>query len=266
MNTVGRRQFKLLPIEWIKAGRYQIRENFAQESLKGLALSISEQGIIEPLVVRELAKEHFEIIAGERRWRAAMKAQLHSLPCIIVEYTDEQAAAATLIENIQREELNPIEEAQGYRRLLTEFYFSQENIAKRVGKSRPHVANILRLLTLSYSVQQDIKEGKLSAGHAKMLVGLSERQQLDLAKQIQTQGWSVRHLEKKIKLLKQQEKSCSNHYRDRDIVRLEGKISEQVGAPVTILTHEGDGGVLQIKFFNNDTLAGLLERLGLRYD
>ncbi|ASQ44971.1 ParB/RepB/Spo0J family partition protein [Legionella clemsonensis] len=260
-----KRVFKLIPIEFLQPGRYQPRKSFEESSLQELADSIASQGLIEPLVVRELTKDHFEIIAGERRWRAAMLAELAELPCLIGEYTDEQAAAVTLIENIQRQNLNLIEEAEGYRRLLEEFHFQQDEIAALVGKSRSHIANILRLLTLCPVIQEQVKSGLLSMGHAKMLVGLSGEQQRLLAQQILDNGWSVRYLEKKVKAIKEGE-VLRNPQRDRDIERLEAKLAEQIGAPVQIVANEGCGGWLQVKFFDNDTLAGLLERMGLRYD
>ncbi|KTC76757.1 ParB/RepB/Spo0J family partition protein [Legionella brunensis] len=262
MKTV----YKLIPIEFLRPGRYQPRKNFTQSALQELADSIASQGLIEPLVIRELAKDSYEIIAGERRWRAAMMANLTELPCLIGDYSDEQAAAVTLIENIQRENLNLIEEANGYRRLLDDFYFQQDEIAVLVGKSRSHIANILRLLTLCESIQEQVRAGRLSMGHAKMLVGLSVNQQRSLAKQIEEHEWSVRYLEKKVKEIKEGEQTLRDPSRDRDIVRLENKIAEQIGAPVQIVANEGSGGWLQVKFFDNDTLAGLLERMGLRYD
>ncbi|WED43262.1 ParB/RepB/Spo0J family partition protein [Legionella cardiaca] len=258
--------FKLIPIEFLHPGRYQPRKNFDDLALQELADSIASQGLIEPLVIRELTKDKYEIIAGERRWRAAMIAGLAELPCLIGDYSDEQAAAVTLIENIQRENLNLIEEANGYRRLLDEFHFQQDEIAALVGKSRSHITNILRLLTLCESVQEQVKSGSLSMGHAKMLVGLSANQQSSLATQITEHDWSVRYLEKKVKEMKGREQPLRDSHRDRDIKRLEAQIAEQIGAPVQIVNGEGNGGWLQVKFFDNDTLAGLLERMGLRYD
>ncbi|KTD18227.1 ParB/RepB/Spo0J family partition protein [Legionella jordanis] len=258
-------EFKLIPIEYLQRGRYQPRRSFDAASLQELADSIVSQGLIEPLVVRKNGKDSYEIIAGERRWRAAMLAQIAQLPCLISDYSDEQAAAVSLIENIQRQNLNLIEEAQGYHRLITEFHFHQDEIATLLGKSRSHVANILRLLSLCETVQDLIKSGTLSMGHAKMLVGLLPAQQQALARQIEEQQWSVRQLEQKVREIKQG-KVLQNPRKDRDIERLETKIAEQIGAPVQIIANDAEGGVLQIKFFNNDTLAGLLERLGLSYD
>ncbi|KTD22169.1 partition protein ParB [Legionella lansingensis] len=259
-------QYKLLPIEWLQPGKYQPRKQFATENIQELAHSIATQGLIEPLVVREIAKNSFEIVAGERRWRAAMIAGLAELPCLVTDYSDEQAAAVTLIENIQREDLNPIEEANGYRRLIDEFHFQQDEIAALVGKSRSHIANILRLLMLCEPVQDCIKEGRLSMGHAKILVGLTTKQQITLAKQSEENEWSVRYLEKKVKEIKTGEQQPLNAHRDRDVERLEAIIAEQIGAPVQIIANDNNGGLLQIKFFDNDTLAGLLDRMGLRYD
>ncbi|KTD27992.1 MULTISPECIES: ParB/RepB/Spo0J family partition protein [Legionella] len=259
-------QFKLIPIECLQPGQYQPRMNFEEKGLQELAQSIATQGLIEPLVVRELAKARYEIIAGERRWRAAMLAGIIELPCLIGDYSDSQAAAVTLIENIQRQDLNLIEEAYGYRRLLQEFHFQQDEIAILVGKSRSHIANILRLLTLCEPVQQRLRAGQLSLGHARMLVGLPVAQQIGFAEQIEMNDWSVRQLEKKVRALKTHEQPLANSRKDRDIERLQTQLAEQIGAPVQIINDHGNGGWLQVKFFDNDTLAGLLERMGLRYD
>lgn len=261
-----KRVFKSIPIDWLQAGRYQPRKLFAQSALQELADSILAQGLIEPLVVREIVANQYEIIAGERRWRAAMLVGLTELPCLIGSYSDQQAAAVTLIENIQREDLNLIEEASGYQRLQLEFHFQQDEIAVLIGKSRSHIANLLRLLTLCEPVQEKIKTGQLSLGHARMLVGMQARQQMSLAAEIEEKGWSVRQLEKKVRELKTGETLMRDPQRDRDIERLQIKIAEQIGSPVQIVSENGQGGWLQIKFFDNDTLAGLLERMGLHYD
>ncbi|VEG91298.1 ParB/RepB/Spo0J family partition protein [Legionella spiritensis] len=259
-------QYQQLSVQALQPGRYQPRLHFDQKALEELAQSILSQGLIEPIVVREIALNHYEIIAGERRWRAAMLAGLQDIPCLVGEYTDEQAAALTLVENIQRQELNLIEEAGGYRRLCDEFHFQQEEIATLVGKSRSHIANILRLLSLDEKVQAFIKTGHLSLGHARMLVGLSPGRQIALADSVVAEQWSVRQLEEKIRLSKSPSPMPGNPGRDRDIERLQTLLAEQIGAPVQIINESGAGGWLQVKFFDNDTLAGLLERLGLRYD
>ncbi|MCL9684798.1 ParB/RepB/Spo0J family partition protein [Legionella maioricensis] len=260
-------EFIYLPIEHLQAGQYQPRQDFNSVALQELAQSIAAQGLIEPLVVRSIAKQRYEIIAGERRWRAAKLAGLKEIPCLVGEYTDKQACALTLIENIQRQDLNLIEEASGYRRLMDEFHYQQDEIAVLVGKSRSHIANILRLLTLTESVKTFIRDQILSLGHARVLVGLNPEQQEWFANQTIEEQWSVRQLEQAIKSYKNQYQEVpKNAKKDRDIERLQTILSEQVGAPVQIVNDNEEGGWLQVKFFNNDTLAGLLERLGLRYD
>ncbi len=261
MKTV----FKILPIDYLQRGEYQPRRDFDEVALRDLAQSIRTQGLIEPLVVREAAPCCYEIIAGERRWRAAMMAGLSEVPCMIGEYTDMQAAAITVIENIQRQDLNLLEEANAYQRLHTEFDFSQDEIATLVGKSRSHIANILRLLTLCASVHEKIRSRYLTLGHARALIGLHPQQQETLSKQVIEQEWSVRRLEEEVRLSKlpTDPPPRPNH---RDIVHLQSQLAEQMGTPVQIVTDNDQGGWLKIKFFDNDTLAGLLERMGLRYD
>ncbi len=261
MKTV----FKVLPIDYLQRGHYQPRRDFDEQALGDLAQSIRTQGLIEPLVVREVSSLCYEIIAGERRWRAAMMAGLSEVPCMIGEYTDMQAAAVTVIENIQRQDLNLLEEANAYHCLQSEFHFSQDEISTLVGKSRSHIANILRLLTLCASVQERIRSRQLSLGHARTLVGLHALQQETLSKQVIEQEWSVRRLEEEVRLSKLpiDPPPRPNH---RDIVHLQSQLAEQMGTPVQIVTDNDQGGWLKIKFFDNDTLAGLLERMGLRYD
>ena len=216
--------------------------------------------------MRELQPELYEIIAGERRWRAAMLANLVEIPCMVGIYSDEQAATLTLIENIQRQDLNLIEEANGYYRLHHEFNYQQNEIACLVGKSRSHIANIMRLLSLSDKVQTRLIHGKLTLGHARMLVSLPHHQQSQLAERIEQHEWSVRQLEQQIRALKATILVPSDPKKDRDVAYLQNKLAEQIGAPVEICNENGTGGWLKVKFFDNDTLAGLLERMGLRYD
>ncbi|CAM3076621.1 partition protein ParB [Legionella steigerwaltii] len=260
-------EFHQIPIENIQAGQYQPRQDFNDAALKELAQSIVSQGLIEPLIVRTIAKQRYEIIAGERRWRAAKMAGLQTVPCLIGNYTDKQACALTLIENIQREDLNLIEEASAYRRLIDEFHYHQDEIATLVGKSRSHIANIIRLLSLGEKIKDLIRDKSLSLGHARVLVGLNPPQQEYLVTQTIEHQWSVRQLEHAVKTQKNKELPLpKNAKKDRDIERLQTVLSEQVGAPVQIINDNEQGGWLQVKFFDNDTLAGLLERLGLRYD
>lgn len=255
---------KTIPIDCLQRGQYQPRTRFDEAGLKELAQSILAQGLIEPLVVRQQSESTYEIIAGERRWRASMMAGLCEVPCLISNYTDEQAAAVTLIENIQRQDLSLLEEAKGYQRLLSEFHFSQSEIATLVGKSRSHIANLLRLLTLCPSVQDYVHHNQLSLGHARMLVGLDDALQKTLAQRVIERQWSVRKLEDEVRAAKCPTPSAIPT--DRDIARLETTLAEQIGAPVQLLTDHNEGGWLKIKFYNNDTLAGLLDRMGLSYD
>ena len=258
--------YKHIPTEALQRGIYQPRKTFDKPALEELAQSILTQGLIEPLIVRELSPERYEIIAGERRWRASILAGLTEVPCLIGTYTNQQAAAVTLIENIQRQELNLIEEAGGYDRLLKEFHFSQEEIASLVGKSRSHIANILRLLSLNSYVQEHIQANKLTLGHARALVGLPTHQQIKLTNQILQEGWSVRRLEEHVRLCKQPADEEPSPAPSNDRTHLEAQLAEHMGTPVKIISDSQDGGWLHIKFFDNDTLSGLLERLGLRYD
>lgn len=258
--------YKLLAIEQLQRGQYQPRRSFDESSLDELAQSIAEQGLIEPIVVRPIGAHQYEIIAGERRWRASMRIGLKQVPCLISDYTDIQAAAVTLIENIQRQDLNLLEEAEGYQRLIHEFHFQQEDLAKLVGKSRSHIANLLRLLTLAPPVQALLRERKLSLGHARMLVGLEVSQQITLAHTIQKHTWSVRRLEEAVRTLKLPPKTIPHKPQSPDMTRLATDLGEQVGAPVEITTEDGQSGWLKIKFYDHDTLAGLLERLQLHYD
>jgi ParB family chromosome partitioning protein len=260
MNT-----YQLLPVDSLQPGLYQPRINFEPTALQELADSIATQGLIEPLIVREITTGFYEIIAGERRWRACKLAGLTEVPCLLGEYSDEQAATVTLVENIQRQELNLIEEASGYKRLIEEFHFQQEQIAKLVGKSRSHIANLLRLLTLCPDVQDSIRAGQLSLGHARLLVGMLPAKQLQLLSEIQKHSWSVRFLEEKIKQLKNKSNlEAINSFKNQDIVKLESLVADHIGAPVQIHCGHGQGGWLQVQFFDNDTLSGLLERMGLK--
>lgn len=260
-------ELRHLPLDSLQAGQFQPRQDFNQIALEELAQSILSQGLIEPLIVREIAKQRYEIIAGERRFRAAQLAGLKEIACLIGEYSDRQACALTLIENIQRQDLNLIEEARGYRRLIDEFHYQQDEIAALIGKSRSHVANILRLLSLSALVRQILSEQQISLGHARMLVGLEPSYQEWFAERVIKEQWSVRQLEQEIKSFKKNAHPApANAKKDKDVARLEELLAEQVGAPVHIENNPETGGWLKVKFFDNDTLAGLLERLGLRYD
>ena len=258
--------FKFIPIDCLQRGQYQPRVLFDETSLKELATSIQTHGIIEPLIVRQLTQHLYEIIAGERRWRAAMIAGLSSVPCVIGNYDEKQTAAITLIENIQRKDLSLLEEANGYQQLHEKFHFNQHEIATLVGKSRSHIANLLRLLTLGSFVQTLLHQGLLSLGHARMLVGLNESLQQMLAQKTLSNHWSVRKLEDEVRISKLNAKATDFNPSDNNLVHLETSLTFQIGAPVQVQTDPNQGGWLKIKFYDNDTLAGLLDRMNLRYD
>jgi ParB family transcriptional regulator, chromosome partitioning protein len=250
-----------LHISSLNPGRFQPRKSFPEESLKELALSIQAQGLIEPLIVRKISEGQYEIIAGERRFRAANLAKLTTLPCIIQDYDDGEASQIAIIENIQREDLNLLEEAQSYHKLMQDFQLTQEILSTKLGKSRSHIANLLRLLSLDGPVKNLLQNNQLSFGHARVLVGLDPGLQNILAQKTLKLGWSVRQLEHEVKLRKHTKTS-----KTADLEHLESSISEQIAMPTTIKLDADGGGLLQIKFYDNNTLSSLLERLGLSYD
>ncbi len=255
-----------LPIEKLLRGRYQPRREFDGEALEELAISIKSNGLIQPIVVRPLAKDRYEIIAGERRWRAAQMAGIHAIPCLINYYSDTQAAAVTTIENINRVNLNPIEEATAYQRLIDEFNYIHEEIAAIVGKSRVKITNILRLLKLEKTVQQLLISEQISEGHGKALVSLPPAQQATLAQTCVDQGWSVRKLEQHIKKASLPQKALQ-HTQDTNIQALETHVSEQFGAEVKLEADQSQSsGWLKIRYFDYDTLSGLLDKMGVRYE
>lgn len=253
-----------LPVEYLSRGRYQPRRIFNEAALKELADSIRSQGVIEPIIAREISTNRYEIIAGERRWRASQLAGLSTVPCLVRHYTDAQAAEVTLIENIQREELNPIEEAEALLRLIDEFHYTHEHVAKAVGQSRAKITNTLRLLQLDVRVQQLLIEKKLSEGHGKMLAGLSSDSQLIFANKAIDESWSVRQLEAKI----QQEKpssSCGTSKTDANIRRLEKITSDHFGAEVVLENNVNTkSGWIKLKYQDYNVLAGILEKMGVK--
>ncbi len=259
-------KFAYISTGQLQPGLYQNRRQFDEEELQSLSQSIRSEGLIEPLIIRPIIADQFEIIAGERRFRAAKMAGLEALPCLIVSYDDKQACAVTLIENIQRQDLNVMEEASGYRRLIDEFHLQQQDLAAWLGKSRSHIANLLRLLSLDKSVQELLINDKLSAGHGKLLAGLSNEQQLALAEKAIEQQWSVRKLEQEILNHREQKQPVPEKIQSPDIIRLQEHLAEHLGAPVEITGSEKNGGWLKIKYYDNDTLTGIIERLRLEYE
>ena len=252
-----------LSIELIQRGTYQPRVHFEPESLQELANSIKEQGVVQPIVVRPITAGRFELIAGERRWRAAQLAGLHEIPAVIKDLTDQAAAAVSLIENIQRENLNPLEESRALQRLIDEFDMTHQQVAEAVSRSRASVSNLLRLRDLNEDVKQLVDERKLDMGHARALLALQGYEQSLLAGKAADQGWSVRETEKRVK--RQLEPAPpgggTSTKIDPDIKRLQEQMSERLGAPVD-LQHKSNGkGRLVISYSSLDELDGILNKI-----
>jgi ParB family chromosome partitioning protein len=259
----GRGQ-RRVPIEFLKPNPRNPRRHFAETELDELAASMRERGIIQPIVVRPVhgATDSYEIIAGERRWRAAQIAGLHVVPIVPLDVSDGEALELAIIENVQRLDLNPLEEAMGYQSLVDEFRHSQEAVAKIVGKSRSHVANTLRLLKLPDSVKAFIDAGKISAGHARMLIGQPDPEKI--AREIVERGLNVRQVEAMAQEhARASGKSTKEHKRalkDPDTAALEKRLSDALGLTVTI-DHRGQGGVVTIRYRGVEQLDDVIRRL-----
>jgi ParB family chromosome partitioning protein len=262
VDTVDDR-LSTLPIDSIRPGKYQPRSFMDEAALDELAASIRVQGIIQPLIVRELGLGDYELIAGERRWRASRKAGLTEVPVVIKSVPDEAALAMALIENIQRQELDPIEEAQGIKRLIDEFGLTHEAAADAVGRSRSAVSNLLRLLVLPQPLQQMMHEGKLEMGHARALLSLPTVSQLELANEVVRKGMSVREVERRVQQRVAQKETVSPQQKhvDPDVSRLEEQVSDAIGARVSIRHANGGNGKLIIEYASLDELDSLLAKL-----
>jgi ParB family chromosome partitioning protein len=255
-----------VPIEFLKANPRNPRRSFADAELGELADSIKQRGVIQPIVVRPVkgAQDRYEIIAGERRWRASQLAGLHEVPIVPVEVSDSDALEMMIIENVQREDLNPMEEAQGYHALADEFKRSQEEIAKDVGKSRSHVANMMRLTKLPAEVQALIASGELSAGHARALIGVPDP--LTAAKRIVAEGLNVRQAEalahdEGVPVRKPQKaRGGSSKEKDPDTLALEKRVSDALGLTVSV-NHRDPGGTVQISYRSLEQLDEVMRRL-----
>ena len=256
------------PIENLQPNPRNPRRLFTDDELDELAASIRERGIIQPIVVRALKGDNFEIIAGERRWRAAQRAGLHDVPIAVVEANDAQSLEYAIIENVQRADLNPIEEATGYLALMDDFNRTQEEVAQIVGKSRPHIANTIRLLKLSEPVKQLVRTGKISAGHARLLVGQPNAELI--AHEIIDKGWSVRDLEADMRkdvaaqlrdMRREAKGFVVNLPKDPDTRALERRLSDALGLDVSV-DHRGESGTLRIKYRNLEQLDAVLKKLG----
>jgi len=263
MSSKFKPELQLLPVERLSRGVYQPRREFDEVTLHELAESIESAGMIQPIVVRPKG-ENFEIVAGERRWRAAQIAGMHEVPCLVNYYSDEQTAAVTTIENINRVDLNPIEEAKAYERLIDEFGYLHEEVAAVVGKSRTKISNSLRLLKCDKVVQQYLIEGRISEGHGKVLAGLSRQLQVALVQKCVSRGWNVRKMELEAKKAQEDKQGHSNN-RDPNIKSLERALTQHIGCKVNIDFDE-DKGQVKIDFNNLDILEGIFSKMGFKFE
>ena len=254
---------KQLPVEFLRRGKYQPRRDMDPGALEELAESIRQQGIIQPIVVRSLGEDSYEIIAGERRWRAAQIAQLDKVPAIIRNVEDDAAVAMALIENIQRENLNAMEEATALQRLQDEFELTQSEVAEAVGKSRSTVTNLLRLINLTDEVKLMLEHGDLEMGHGRAMLSLDQERQVQVARQVESKSLSVRQTEALVRrLLEEKPKAQAKKSKpDADISRLQENLSEKVGAEVSVQHSNTGKGKLIIKYNSLDELDGILTHI-----
>ncbi|NMF50103.1 ParB/RepB/Spo0J family partition protein [Pseudoalteromonas arctica] len=262
-NAAGPNNSELqkLPIEFLHSGKYQPRKDMSEEALEELASSIRSQGIIQPIVVRPIAHDSFEIIAGERRWRAAQIAKLETVPCIIKDVPDEAAVAIALIENIQREDLNAMEEAVALNRLLIEFELTHQQVADAVGKSRTTVTNLLRLNNLNSDVKILLEHGDIEMGHARCLLALEGEAQSDAARLAVAKALTVRETEKLVRSILEPIPAKEVSEKDPDVKQLEQQLAENLGAKVEINYNKKGKGKLVISYTNLDELDGILNRI-----
>lgn len=253
-----------VPIEKLQPGKYQPRSHFDQDKLDELAESIKAQGLIQPIIVRGVGADRYEIIAGERRWRAAQRAALRDVPVVIRDIEDNTALAMALIENIQREDLNPLEEAIALQRLIDEFDLTHQQAAEAVGRSRAAVSNLLRLLELPEAIRALVERRELEMGHARALLTLPQHQALALAQQAAAEQWSVRETERRVQALQKgvpAPAKSTTRKPDADIATLERELSESLGAKVSVQAGRGGRGKLVIAYHSHDELDGILTRL-----
>src|SRR5215813_8880237 len=262
----GGRTQRRAPVEFLRPNPRNPRRDFSEADLDDLAASLREKGIIQPIVVRPVrgSNDRFEIIAGERRWRAAQRAGLHDVPIVAVDVTEDEALQLAIIENVQRTDLNAIEEASGYQALINDFRHSHDEIAKTVGKSRVHITNTLRLLKLPEKVQSLVRSGKVSAGHARVLIGRADAE--ELAQKIVEMGLSVRQVEEWGRAGKDAGKAPpppsakSRADKDADTVALERRVTDALGLEVTV-DHRGEAGVVHVRYRSLDQLDEVVRRL-----
>lgn len=251
-----------LPIEHLQRGKFQPRKDMNPEKLQELADSIKAQGIIQPIVVRKLTQDKYEIVAGERRWRAAQLAGLQEVPVVVRDIDDRATMAIALIENIQRQDLNPLEEAEALRRLLDEFTMTHQQIADAVGKSRVTVTNLLRLMELQPEVKKLLVSGQLEMGHARALLSLDALKQVAAAQKIAREGLTVRMAEKLVKDAQTETKPQQLKPVDHDTLRLQNELTAKLGAKVIIDHKDNGSGKLVIAYSTLEELDGILEQIG----
>ncbi|MFN7783232.1 MAG: ParB/RepB/Spo0J family partition protein [Lysobacterales bacterium] len=252
-----------LPIEALQPGKYQPRSHMDRERLQELADSIRAQGLIQPIIVRPVARDRYEIIAGERRWRAAQLAELREVPCVVRESDDHAALAMALIENIQREDLNPLEEALALQRLIDEFQLTHQQTAEAVGRSRAAVSNLLRLLELPEPIRKLVEARRIEMGHARALLTLPVDKAETLARQAAEEQWSVREIERRVQAIQRGESQPAPAPRkpDPDIQNLERELGELLSAKVAVQHGRGGRGKLVVQYFSLDELEGILEKI-----
>jgi len=258
---VDRQELQQLPLDLLQRGKYQPRRDMNPQALEELAQSIRRQGLMQPIVVRPIDGERYEIIAGERRWRASQLAGLERIPALVREVSDEAAIAMALIENIQREDLNPIEEAAALQRLQQDFQLTQQQVADAVGKSRVTIANLLRLMALPDEVKTLLAHGDLEMGHARALLGLPAAQQVEGARHVVARGLTVRQTEALVRQWLGGKPEAPAAKADPDIARLEQRLAERLGAAVQIRHGDKGKGQLVIRYSSLDELQGVLAHI-----
>ena len=251
-------QLKALPISEIYPNPFQPRIEFSDEELAELSQSIAENGLIQPIIVRKSDIIGYELIAGERRLRACKRLGMTEIPAVVKEVSDQESRKQAIIENLQRSNLNPIEEAKAYRSLINELAYSHEELAKAMGKSRPYISNALRLLQLPKEIQTSIENGKLSQGHARALLSVEDtKKQLTIYHQVLTEKWSVRTLEKRLQELPKKQKSK----KDINIKDKEKELEKSLGLPVTLRYHKNHSGTIQIHFSTEEDFNRIINKL-----
>jgi ParB family chromosome partitioning protein len=259
-------RLRTLPVEQLQPGKYQPRSHMDAERLAELSESIKAQGMIQPIIVRAIGRDRYEIIAGERRWRAAQLASLRDVPVVVRETDDHAALAMALIENIQREDLNPLEEALALQRLIDEFHLTHQQAAEAVGRARPAVSNLLRLLELPEAIRSLVERHALEMGHARALLTLPQGQAIELAQRAVAEGWSVREIERQVQALQKGKpapvrSTAAKQKPDADVAALERELGEILSARVAVQSGRGGRGKLVIQYHGLDTLEGILEKL-----